>query len=82
MEAIMNPPTFRKGTSYELYRQELLAWSEVTDINRNKQGIMFVLSLPQTDKMLVCEKLFTEISTADLKSDEGLLTLLEFLDQI
>ena len=73
MEAIMNPPTFRKGTSHELYRQELLAWSEVTDINRNKQGIMFALSLPQTDKMPVREKLFTEISTTDLKSDKDCL---------
>ena len=60
MEAIMNPPTFRKGLSYELYRQELLAWSEVTDINRNKQGIVVALSLPQTDEMPVREKLFNE----------------------
>ena len=56
MEAIMNPPTFRKGMLYELYRQELSAWSEVTDINRNKQGIMVALSLPQTDEMPVREK--------------------------
>ena len=46
METIMNPPNFRKGMSYELYGQELLAWSEVKDINRNKQGIMVALSLP------------------------------------
>ena len=42
---------------------------------------MIALSLPQTDEMPIREKLFTEISTADLKSDEGLSTLLEFLDQ-
>ena len=56
MEAIMKPPTFRKGMSYELYRQELLAWGEVTDINRNKQGIIVALSLPQIDEMPVREK--------------------------
>ena len=81
MEAIMNPPTLRKGMLYELYKQELSAWSEVTDIHRNKQGAMVALSLPQTDEMLVREKIFTEISTADLKSDEGLSTFLELLDQ-
>ena len=81
METIMNPPNFRKGMSYELYGQELLAWSEVKDINRNKQGIMVALSLHQTDELPVREKLFNEISVADLKSDDGLSTLLEFLDQ-
>ena len=81
MEAIMNSPNVREGMSYELYRKELLAWSEVTDINRNNQGIMVALSLPETDDMPVREKLFNEISVADLKSDDGLSTLLEFLDQ-
>ena len=58
-----------------------MAWGEVTDINRNKQGITVALSLPQTDEMPAREKIFTEISIADLKSDEGLSALLEFLDQ-
>ena len=62
----MIPPTFRKGMSYELYRQELLAWSEVTDISRNKQGIVIALSLPQTDEMPVREKLFTVLKSQQL----------------
>ena len=70
----MNPQTFRKGTSCELYRQKLLAWSEVTNINRNIQGIVVALSLPH----MVRENLVNEISMDDLKSDDGLSTLLEF----
>ena len=49
MATRIDPPSLRtKG--YELYRQELLAWREVTDLRKDKQGVAIALSLPGDDK--------------------------------
>ena len=32
-------PTSLRTKTYELYRQELLAWREVTDLRKKKQGV-------------------------------------------
>ena len=45
-----NPPVFRKGKSYERFKQELLAWRKITDLRLDKQGIAVALSLPEDDK--------------------------------
>ena len=39
----INPPCFT-SKSYELYKLELLAWCEVTEISRFKQGIVIAMS--------------------------------------
>ena len=36
-----------KEKSYERFRQELLAWKEITDLDKTKQGIAIALSLPE-----------------------------------
>ena len=45
----IDPPTL-SSTPYELYRQELLAWREATDLQKEKQGVVIALSLPKGDK--------------------------------
>ena len=75
----IDPPSLRtKG--YELYRQELLAWREVTDLRKDKQGVAIALSLPEDDKTQIREKVFEQISLDDLKKEGGLDTLITFLD--
>ena len=81
MEISINPPTFNKRKSYENFRQELLAWSEITDISKSKQGIVIALSLSENDETQISDKIFDKISIYDLKSDDGLRILLNFLDQ-
>jgi hypothetical protein len=39
MATKINPPIFSKSKSYELYKQELLAWSEITDLDKKKRGV-------------------------------------------
>ena len=46
MATRIDPPNLRTKT-YELYRQELLAWREVTDLRKEKQGVAIALSLPE-----------------------------------
>ena len=81
MEISINLPTFNKRKSYENLRQELLAWSEITDISKSKQGIVIALSLSENDETQISDKMFDQISIDDLKSDDGLRILLNFLDQ-
>ena len=75
----IDPPNLGSKT-YELYRQELLAWREVTELRKEKQGIAIALSLPENDKTQIREKVFDQIPIDDLKEDDGLNTLIAFLD--
>ena len=80
MATRIDPPTL--GTEpYEMYRQELLAWREVTDLKREKQGFVIALSLPKNDKSQISQKVFDQISIDDLKKEDGLDTLIAFLDK-
>ena len=76
-----NPPTFKKGMSYELYRQQVLVRAEVTEIEQSKKGIVVALSLPNEDQSYVQERTFDQISLHDLKAGDGLAVLLNFVDE-
>ena len=79
MATKINPPSLT-GVSYELYKQKLLAWREVTDLRKDKQGVVSALSLPEDDKNKIQEKVFSQIGLEDLKKDDGLDILIDFLD--
>ena len=66
MEMKINPPDLC-SKSYELYKLQLLAWQEVTDICKSKQGIVIALSLPENDEFHIKEKVFNQVSLNDLK---------------
>ena len=78
MATKINPPNLT-SVPYELYKQKLLAWREVTDLSKDKQGAAIALSLPE-DKNKIQEKVFNEIGLDKLKQDDGLDTLIQFLD--
>ncbi|CAC5357018.1 unnamed protein product [Mytilus coruscus] len=50
MATRINLPSFSKLKSYELYKQELIAWSEITDLDKKKRGIAVALTLPEDDE--------------------------------
>ena len=81
MATKINPPIFSKSKSYELYKQELLAWSEIKDLDKKKRGVAIALTLPEDDESKIWEKVFDQIKLDDLKKDTGFNTLLEFLDK-
>lgn len=80
MATRIDPPSLR-SKPYELYRQELLAWREVTELRKEKQGVAIALSLPENDKTQIRETVFEQISIEDLKMENGLDTLITFLDE-
>ena len=82
MATTINPPVFKsKCKSYELYRQELLAWSEITELAKQKKDIAVALTLLKEDETKIREKVFAQIKIEDLKKETGFKTLLEFLDK-
>ena len=66
MATRIDPPSLRTKAN-EFYRQELLAWREVTDLRKDKQGVAFALSLPEDDKTQIREKVFEQIRLDDLR---------------
>ena len=77
----LNPPSFvSKEKSYERWKTEVKAWEMVTDVPQAKRGIAVALSLPENDSSRVREQVFEEISIDDLGKDDGLKTLLKFMD--
>ena len=66
MATRIDPPILG-SESYELYKQELLAWREVTDLRKEKQAVVIALSLPKNDKTQIREKVFDHLSIDDLK---------------
>ena len=71
----------KNGGNYELYRKQILAWTELTDLAKGKQGIVVALSLPE-DETNIKERVFNEITLEDLKTDDGLTILLKFFDRL
>ena len=78
MATKINPPNLT-SVPYELFKQKLLPWREVTDLSKDKQGVAIALSLPEEDKNKIQEKVFNEIGLDKLKQDDGLDTLIQFL---
>ena len=64
----INPPTYGKAKSYELYKQEVLTWHEITDLAKEKQGVVIALSLPEDDESQIREKVFSQVKLEDLKN--------------
>ena len=81
MTTRVNPPSLTKSKNYERFKQEVLAWSEITELKRDKQGIAVALSLPEEDENQIKDKVFDQIPIDDLKDDSGLDILLAFLDK-
>ena len=81
MTTKINPPSFNSAKSYERFKQELLAWREITELSKNKQGIAVALSLPDDDENKIKDKVFDQIALDELKNENGLNILIAFLDK-
>lgn len=77
------PPDLNDCKNYEAFKRELAAWEAVTDLAKTKQGNYIALTLPNKSKFGndLKERVFESVSAADLKSEEGLQKVIEFLDK-
>ena len=81
MTITINPPAFNKTKSYERYKQELLAWKEVTDLSSRKQAIVVALSLPEDNETKIRDKVFDQLPLEEVKKENGLSLLVTFFDK-
>ena len=74
----LEPPTFISDKkSYEAYKRELKVWSIATSLEKSKQALVVALSLPEEHDSNIKEKVFSELDTDDLNTDDGLKILIE-----
>ena len=53
----------------------------MTDLDKSKQGVAIALSFPEQDEHKLHEKVFSELSINNLKTEDGFDILLDFLDR-
>ena len=72
-----------KEKSYERYRFEVECWQHATDLDKKKQGIEVLLSLPESskDETKVREYIYSKMKREDLVAEDGLKTLLTHMDE-
>ena len=67
--------------TYERFRQETLAWTEITDLGKEKQAIAIALSLPEEDETKIREKVFDQLQLGDLEGKNVMSILFNFIDK-
>ena len=73
---IKNPPVLVDLENYEQWKEDVLMWKEITDLSKNKQALVVHLTLKGQAKEVA-----NQVSTADKKTEDGLMKLLEKLDE-
>ena len=68
-DVTVNPPTLTKVKTYERFRQETLASTEIADLGKEKQAIAITLSLPEEDETKIREKVFDQLQLGDLEGN-------------
>lgn len=81
MSTKINPPQYSKDKNYDLFKKEITAWKAVTDLSAKKQGVVVALGLPENDDLKIREKVFEELTVAELNSDDGLDKLIVFMNK-
>ena len=77
------PPDFKDCKSYEVYRNELAIWETITDIPKEKRGVILAARLPNESKLKkdLKDKFFEGVEISDLAKEGGLRLVKEFLER-
>ena len=81
MSTMKTPPTFSLKRSYERYRAELTAWTEVTSVKKSSWARIIALNMPDSaEEGDIRGKIFESLGD-DLAGETGFEKLLEWLDK-
>ena len=81
MASYKKPPVFG-DKAYERYVEELRGWAMVTDLDAKKQAVAVALSFEENDPRQIRDKIFSELKLEDLNKEDGMVTLITFLDKL
>ena len=73
---IRNPPVLEDLENYEQWKEDVLMWKEITDLDEEKQALAVHLMLKGQAKEVA-----NQVSTEDKKKKDGLQKLLDKLDE-
>ena len=77
MSCSKNPPKLEKDTDYEQWRKNVEIWTELTDLPKEKHALAIHMSLEGR-----AQAASSEFSVAELKSENGVVNLLNKLDKL
>ena len=75
-------PLISDKKPYSRWVEEVKAWTELTPITPDKQDLAIALSLPEDDSISIRDKVFNELSLENLKKQDGVKTLITFMDNL
>ena len=75
-------PVLSKDKSYERFKTELTLWKNVTTTPVAKMGTIIALSLPEDHPSKIKDKIFDQLSVADLSGNDGYDNLIAVMDKI
>ena len=82
MASYKTPPEFGERKPYSRWVDEVRAWEALTDLEVKKRGLALALSLPEEHSNNIRDKVFSEVPIEDLNKEDGVKTLLRFMDNI
>ena len=81
MSTMKAPPNFSSKRSYERYRTELMAWSEVTTVKKSSWARIIALNMPDSsEEGDIRGKIFESLGD-ELAGEEGFQKLIDWLDK-
>ena len=82
MSKFIEPPSFINDLkSFETYKKDLSRWALLTSVEKKMQALM-VLHFLDGHPSGIKDKVDAEVDEEKLQSDDGIKTLLEFLEKI
>ena len=81
----ISPPNLNECSDYESYIKMLDIWRKITEVEREKHGLIIAYSLPNKSEKFgdkLRERLLATVSTARLEGADGLKAVLEYLNKI
>ena len=73
------PPKFNMERSFERFKADVEAWAEITSVEKEKQGILVTLNLPDTGKYGDLRGKVMETVEAKIRGLDGRNEVLKFL---
>ena len=74
------PPKFSENLCYETFKTKTTAWQKVTSVKEASQGLVLALNLPNNEANNIGERIFQELTVADLEGASGADKFWEYMD--
>ena len=75
----ISTPAFGGEKSYERWKEEIAAWELICNVAAKNRALLVALSFPEGSE--VRDKVFNEVKTEELNTENGMKLLLEHLDK-